>query len=255
MCRFSSLASILVALLIVLAAAAQGGSPGFAQAATPGASSTVLPPDAEVGGVDLAEWSARSWQWSFSLPPASNPFVDETGDWCGYGQSGPVFFLAGAQGSVERTCVIPEGVHVFVPLLGSECSTVEPPPFFGRDEAELRRCAIEAVDTAEGAFDMGTMRLSVDGQDFTDLSAYRVTTPRFSLWLPDDNFLGATSRVADSVADGYQVMLSPLSEGEHEVVFSVPGPQITTVTYQLMVVSGGYVDAQDSPAVTPSASA
>jgi hypothetical protein len=251
MCRCSGVAAVLVAILIGLAVAAQGVPSGFAQEATPVASSGVLPPDAEVGGIDLAEWSARSWQWFFSLPPAINPFVDETGDWCGYGQSGPVFFLAGAQGSVERSCVIPEGVHVFVPLLGSECSTVEPPPFFGRDEAELRRCAIEAVDTAEGAFDMGTMRLSVDGQDITDLSAYRVTTPRFSLWLPDDNFLGATSRVADSVADGYQVMLSPLSEGEHEVVFSVPGPETTTVSYQLMVVSGDA--AEGEPGATPSA--
>jgi hypothetical protein len=138
-----------------------------------------------------------------------------------------------------------------VPLFGSECSTVEPPPFFGRDETELRACAIEAVDMAAGAFDMGMMGLTVDGQDVSDLSAYRVTTPRFTLWLPADNFLGVTSRVADSAADGYQVMLSPLSEGEHEVVFSVPGPETTTITYQLMVVSGEA--AEGEPGATPSA--
>ena len=248
---FSGVAAVLVAVLIGLAAAAQEVPSGFAQEATPGASSTVLPPDAEVDGVDLAEWSARSWQWSFSLPAASNPFVDETGGLCGYGQSGPVFFLAGAAGSVERSCVIPAGVHVFVPLLGSECSTIEPPPFFGRDEAELRRCAIEAVDAAEGAFDMDAMRLTVDGHDVPDLAAYRVTTPRFTLWLPEDNVLGATGRVADSVADGYQVMLSPLGEGEHEVVISVPGPETTTVTYQLTVVSG-HAAVRGEPHATPS---
>jgi len=252
MCRCSGAAAVLIAVLIGLAATMQGAPSGFAQEATPEASSSMLPPETEVGGVDLAEWSARSWQWSFSLPPAINPFVDETGDWCGYGQSGPVFFLAGAQGSVERSCVIPQGVYVFVPLMGSECSTVEPPPFFGRDEAELRRCAIEAVDKAEGAFDMDRMRLTVDGQDVPDLSAYRVTTPRFTLWLPEDNVLGATSRVADSVADGYQVMLRPLSEGEHEVEISIPGPETVTITYQLTVVSGGYVASPGSPGATPS---
>jgi hypothetical protein len=31
---------------------------------------------------------------------------------------------------------------------------VEPPPFFGRDEAELQACASNAVDMAEGAFDI-----------------------------------------------------------------------------------------------------
>ena len=48
----------------------------------------MLPPDAEVGGLDLAEWSTRSWQWFFSLPQDVNPFFDETGEICGYGQSG-----------------------------------------------------------------------------------------------------------------------------------------------------------------------
>ena len=155
MCRFSGAAAVLVAVLIGLAAAIQGVPSGFAQEATPEASSSVLPPDAEVAGGDLAAWSARSWQWFFSLPPASNPVADETGDWCGYRQSDPVFFLAGAEGSVERSCVIPKGVYVFVPLLGSECSTVEPPPFFGRDEPALRRCAIEAVDAAGGCLRHG----------------------------------------------------------------------------------------------------
>ena len=45
----------------------------------------------------------------------------------------------------------------FVPLLGSECSTVEPPPFFGRDESELRRCATAAVAMAEREQDMTAM--------------------------------------------------------------------------------------------------
>jgi hypothetical protein len=42
---------------------------------------------------------------------------------------------------------------------------------------------------AEGAFDMTAMRLTVDGETVADLSAYRVATPRFTLWLPEDNLL------------------------------------------------------------------
>jgi hypothetical protein len=118
---------------------------------------------------------------------------------------------------------------------------VEPPPFFGSDEAELRQCAAEAVDFAEGALDMTAMQVTVDGQALGGLSAYRVATPLITLWLPQDNLLGSSRQVADSVADGYQVILSPLPVGEHVVTIGGPGPQpgeTVTITYRLTVASG-----------------
>jgi hypothetical protein len=50
----------------------RGSRVGLAQEATPEEASAVLPPDAEVDGLDLGEWSARSWQWFFSLPQDVN---------------------------------------------------------------------------------------------------------------------------------------------------------------------------------------
>jgi len=252
--RLSSFVAVLVAVLIGLAAGHESLS-GLAQEATPAAAGVALPPDAEVDGLDLSAWSARSWQWFFSLPEEVNPYFDATGENCGYGQSGSVFFLSGAEGSVERSCVIPQGVHVFVPLIGSECSTVEPPPFFGRDEAELRRCASDAVDHAAGIVDMSTLALTVDGETIGDLATYRAVTPLFRLWLPQENLLGSDQTVADSVADGYQVMLSPLSLGEHKVVITAPGPQgedPVTLTYTLTIVSGSNAEATATPSATPS---
>jgi pimeloyl-ACP methyl ester carboxylesterase len=243
--------------LIAVVGLASGFGPVTAQEATPTAAGVALPPDAQVAGLGLAEWSTRSWQWFFSFPQEVNPFSDDTGARCGYGQSGPVFFLAGAEHSLERSCAVPPGVYLFVPLAGSECSTIEPPPFFGRTEAELRRCATDAVDTAEGVLDMSTMRLTVDGADVRDLPAYRAVTPLFTLWLPEANVLGSAARTADSVADGYQVLLRPLAPGEHVVVIAIPGPQpgeSVTITYRLTVVSGAYADQAGSPAATPVAS-
>jgi hypothetical protein len=228
--------------------------PVAAQNATPSSSDVVLPPDAKVDGLSLADWSARSWQWFFSLPHDANPLYDETGERCGFGQSGPVFFLAGADHSLERSCVVPLGVNIFVPLLVSECSTVESPPFFGRDEAELQQCAADAVDMAESVLDMTAMQLSVDGQPIDDLSAYRAATPLFTLWLPEGNDLGSDMNVADSVADGYQVMLSPFTEGDHVVVISLPGSQAgetVTITYKLNVVSGAYATSPAAPSASP----
>ena len=65
----------------------------LAHEATPIAGAPVLAPDESVSGASLAEWSARHWQWTVSLPIPVNPGHDVTGATCGYGQSGPVFFI------------------------------------------------------------------------------------------------------------------------------------------------------------------
>jgi hypothetical protein len=152
------------------------------------------------------------------------------------------------------SATIPDANH-FVPLLGSECSTVEPPPFFVRDERELRRCATGAVAMAEREQDMTAMQLTVDGQRVADLAAYRAVTPRFTLWFPEHNLMGSASRVADSVADGYQVLLRPLPVGEHLVEITIPAPQgevPTVVSYRLWVESGAYAAATASTVASPS---
>jgi pimeloyl-ACP methyl ester carboxylesterase len=233
-----------------------GAAPVHAQDASPTPESTVLPPDAEVGGLSLGDWSARSWQWYFSLPQDINPFYDETGALCGYGQSGEVFFLAGADHNVERQCIVPLGAHIFVPLAGAECSTVEPPPFYGGNEAELNQCVTDAIDFALEAFDMSVMTLTVDGVAVPDLLSYRVRTPLFTLWLPENNILDSAQQTADSVGEGYQVMLAPLSEGEHLIEIVVPGPdvdQTTSITYHLRVQSGSEAAETEEPAASPAA--
>jgi hypothetical protein len=167
----------LVALLILGCVLVLGGSTaGLAQEATPTASDVVLPPDEPAYGATLGEWLARQTQWMLSLPAAVNPATDETGELCGYGQLGPVFFLAtvmGASPQAIRTCTIPTGVGVLLPLFGTECSTVEPPPYVGSSEAELLACAAAEV----AAFNPeATMMVGLDGVDVPDLGQYRVQT-------------------------------------------------------------------------------
>ena len=102
---------------------------------------------------------------------------------------------------------------------------------------------------------MSAMALTVDGETIADLASYRVLTPLFRLWLPEENLLGSEQTIAESVADGYQVMLSPLSPGEHEVVTTIPGSpgeEPVTLTYTLTVESGSSAEASGSPSATPS---
>jgi len=234
------LAAVLLALALVAPAVA-------VQEATPAAEATVLPPDAEVAGATTAEWAARSWQWIASFPADINPGLDETGGTrCGLGQSGPVFFLPGSflpEPPAVIECTVPTGVHVFVPLGGAECSTVEPPPFFGRDEAELATCAAAATDAL-------TVTASVDGAEVTDIERYRETSPMFTLVFPEDNIFGVPAGAASAVDNGYHLMLAPLPAGEHEIVASTDfgdgsGPH--GGTFRLTVVEPQTIEPVASP--------
>jgi hypothetical protein len=246
---------ILVALLGALSAAA--GLSGIAQEATPGtevAGVTNLAPDAPYAGATRGEWDARSWQWAVSMPEEINPGFDTTGELCGYGQHGPVFFLPGAYTpeSFERTCVVPEGVALFVGIGGSECSTVEPPPFFGRNEQELRECAAAFTDT------ITDLHLTINGEELPNLEAYRTVSPMFTMTFPEDNFFGVPAGAAYSVSDGYSVILAPLPPGEYEVTGSATfsGEDTLESTTRVIVVSPQIIEppAASPEAGTPTAS-
>ena len=177
----------------------------------------ILPPGEPYAGVTVGEWDARWWQWAVSLPPAMNPNIDPTGEQCGFGQSGPVFFVPGYFGEPtdgglpHRTCTVAEGTAIYIGTIGAECSTVEPPPYFGRDEAELRACAETATDAV---VDVGA---SINGQDVGDLTAYRVSSPLFTLNFPADNVFGAAPGVAEAVSDSYSFIIAPPTPGEYEI--------------------------------------
>jgi hypothetical protein len=186
----------------------------------------ILSPDESWGGATRGEWLARAWQRFVSLP-AGVEALPATGERCGSGQFGPVFFLRGSFDGSAETCVVAEGTAVFVLVSGAECSTVEPPPFFGRNEEELAACAAAAVDeTTE-------FEASLDGQDVADLETYRTTSPLFALTLPP-NFGGSSvpAGVANSVAEAYCFIIAPPPPGQYEVAWST---RYATDTYGGMV--------------------
>jgi hypothetical protein len=88
-------------------------------------------------------------------------------------------------GTTTRSCTIPSGTALVVLVAIVECSTVEPPPFFGGDEAELRACASSGLDGSSGP-----MSLTVDGVPVRDLLGYRSITPLFDFRLPEDTCSG-----------------------------------------------------------------
>ena len=218
--------------------------------------SLVYPVNARPFGLDYAEWSARHWQWLYSLPVDANPLFD-TAD-CSAGQSGKVWFIGGTYAptdmmmigntsfaAVTRTCEIPEGKALFFPLVDAEASTLEGN---GVTEADLRGVAEFFASLIIPA----DLSLEIDGKSIKHLANHEFESPLFTFGpLPANNVLlaggtaaalkGATS---PSVSDGYFVMLKALPVGHHTIHFtstldatSVGGPVfVQDVTYHLTVV-------------------
>jgi hypothetical protein len=200
----------------------------------------ILPPDEAWAGLTRGEWDARWYQWTVSMPVDVNPAVDATGERCGYGQSGPVFFLPAnwtESASVERTCVVAEGTAIHASPATVNCSTLEPPPFFGRTEDELRACAAAWLDDAT------YYQARVNGQEVADLDSYRSSSPLFTLTFPENNLFGAEPGVAQAVSEAYSFIIAPPPPGEYEIVLSwrVVGDPTTAVSTVNLIVEAPQV--------------
>jgi hypothetical protein len=206
-------------LALVLAVIVAGGS--LAPAVASGKKAKVFPPTSHPYGKSYGEWQARWFEWFVEIPASTNPLFDETGELCAVGQRGRVWFGAPVAhlGTTERSCTIPEGKAFFVPVGGVECSNIEPPPFFGSTEAELRACAAGGFDEFF-AGGLSASSLTVDGRAVPNLARFRTQTPVFSYTLPEDNIFGMPGPITATMAvsDGVFVILKPLSEGRHRVV-------------------------------------
>jgi len=173
----------------------------------------VFPADSKPYGLTYGEWTAKWWQWGYSVPKDINPAYDDTGKNCAQKQNGPVWFLAGTYGhAVNRKCNIPVGKAILFPILNSECSFAEFPKL--RTLSELRTCAKTIQDQ------VSSLKASVDGRPIPSLQEYRIQSPPFNFTLPGNNILGLPANVAtQAIADGNWVFLKPLSPGSHKITF------------------------------------
>jgi hypothetical protein len=180
----------------------------------------VLAPDALVAGKTQGEWGNLWWQYILSIPNNDNPAIDTTGEKASIGQSGSVFFLAGAIGAskVERTITVPADKYIFFPLINQAVDntsvTNDPndPNFFGNlpvdsddsmppvfpddcffinpnNPPSLRSCTASIID---GTSDLLT---TINGVDLEtagiNLFQYRQQSPEaYSYTVPINNVFG-----------------------------------------------------------------
>ena len=198
-------------------------------------SAQVFPPHSRPYGLSYGQWQARWWQWSISIPAATHPY--NSADFAAVNQSGPVWFLVGTGDPTPRAITVPRGKSIFFPLANTECSNVEPPPFFGADEAAMRHCNRQFVRTDLECF--------VDGLPVRNLDRFEGESPLFNFDAPDGNILiGSPAVSGQAVSSGAYVMVPPLSVGHHVIQFKATqtDPVLGTFTlygiYNITVPNG-----------------
>jgi len=156
------------------------------------------------------------WKLFLSIPADSNPFEDQTGEKCTYGQNNTknVFFLTGnSGGKTVKNCQIPAGLSLLIPIITVEASQAETP---GATIDELHKIAKNDQDHVTSLY------LKINGTEIThdDLLKYRIHTGDFDIEFPDNAIFGAGAGPSKAVADGYYVITKPLSPGAYNIEFS-----------------------------------
>jgi hypothetical protein len=167
-------------------------------------------PDSKPFGSSYADWTAKFWQWYLKIPNSQHPFGDSTGVRCGVMQNGPVWFLVGSAGKVERNCTIPSDKAILIPVINMECSYSESPDL--KDKKGLTDCAITGNNGAK-------ISASVDNHPIVDLDKYRVATDIFNVTYANDPVTPTNSNVSQAVSDGWYLFLEPMKPGQHEIKF------------------------------------
>jgi hypothetical protein len=176
---------------------------------------TIVQPTQKYAGKTYGQWSAAWWQWAANISEPNSPVTDQTGADCAVNQTGPVWFLAGTAGGLAtRSCTVPPGKAILVPIINGECSSVEGN---GTTDAALRACAKDQMDAVTQT------SASVDGTaiDLGPVSQgrFRFQSPLFTITFAPNNGFGVTAGTGQAVADGFWLLIRPLSAGQHTIDF------------------------------------
>jgi hypothetical protein len=155
-------------------------------------------------GKTWEDWTTKWWQWFLSIPKEKNPALDTTGENCDINQDeSGVWFLAGTVGGrVERTCFVPDGKAVLLPIIGFATSYAENPDL--KTEDDLIRNAKSNID------DIQNRQATINGFGLNDFDYCRILSPPFNVILPQENVCNAPLGHTTAVGDGYWIFVKSL---------------------------------------------
>ena len=231
------------ALTLVVTIAILGLHTETAAASRSSSEPVVIPPVGKIYDYLSVAW----WKYALEQPNSTNPLLDATGAGCQSRQAGPVFFLVGTAGTGQVTrdeCVVPFGKLLYFPVVNAfDVHT----PGDGLDTPDL---VWNDLHNTLG-FRVDSLYASVDGKPVGDLnpdtSPYRACAGpsrgcarAFAFNFPEENLFGlAAGTYAPAVADGFYLLLPPLTPGPHTITFggtgNLGGPFSVDVVYHLRV--------------------
>ena len=176
---------------------------------------SIFPPDSEPYGLSYDEHAQNFWKWLLSIPASESPMDDTKGDKCTVGQTNTnssVFYLGPGEGKIERTCTVPTGKGLLIPVMEVEQSDKEIP---GASIEDLTNAAKKDQDGVNSLY------LKIDNEEYTynDLLKYRTQpTEPFQVIFPDNGIFGVVDGgPSQVVADGWYIISEPLTPGNHTV--------------------------------------
>ncbi|MFJ8039358.1 signal protein [Kitasatospora sp. NPDC096147] len=174
---------------------------------TPSATATTAP-----GRLVPEALQSRWWNWAGGTAAIVSPVTDQDGKRCGHRQTPDVWFLAGTTGGhAERSCTVPAGVPIALPLVN----------LMGTDE----QCRT-FMATAQG-------EAVLDGRA---LQPERVEATTATLFLGANNPFTGKRSTGSATLCGLWVQLDPPSPGAHRLTISGSSADFSTsVAYALTV--------------------
>jgi hypothetical protein len=167
------------------------------------------------GGELLRDW----WETVLPIPAATNPITPGVPELCfDIGHRGKVATFATV--NETATCTIKAGQPLFLVNFAVECSSAEPPPFFGATEEEQRAC----VEGFLANPDVLAIRLSLDGGEPEDVhnERFELITPQGETVFPADAIFDATPGPATFVGGDWAATLRrKLRPGQHTIAIEI----------------------------------
>jgi hypothetical protein len=177
----------------------------------------IIPPSEKPYGLTYEQHIKNFWKWSLGIPAKDNPINDPTGEKCASGQvnaSSPVFYLPYNNGGFsQRTCKVPAGKALLIPLMMGESSGKEFPKASIQD---LNRSASADQDSVNSLY----LKIGDKVYNYQDLLKYKRLTSVFDVTFPDKGIFGVLQGgPTKAIADGFYVITEPLAKGTYFIHF------------------------------------
>jgi hypothetical protein len=178
-------------------------------------SANIFPPGSSPYGLPYPKHIENFWKWILSIPAKDNPINDPTGEKCATGQSNTnssLFYLAFNNGGAsERTCKVPVGKGLFIPVMQVELTEKDVP---GATIEELKLSAKTDQDSVNSLY----LKIGDKEYNFEYIRKYRTDTAGFYFNYADNGIFGIVEGgPTKAVADGYYIMTDPLQKGNYTV--------------------------------------